>query len=420
MNDLAVFQSLGAALAVGLLLGAERGWAEREREAGTRVAGLRTFTLAGLLGGVAGQETGTAGALLVAVLALALTGSMLFIYWRTDRARHDVGVTTLVALMLALTLGLLAGRGGIAPAIATAVVAAMVLHFKPELHRGLERIERRELVAALQLLLVSAVVLPLLPDQGMGPWDALNPFKLWLFVVLVSGLSFLGYAATRYLGTDRGIAFASFCGGLVSSTALTLTFARAGREDSGAARPLAAGILIACTIMLLRVAAIALAAHPPLMTVLSWPIAAMVLVNGAAAGLLLARSQNQTAARPVFQNPFEIIPALQMGAVVAAVMLASKALHQLAGDAGLYVVALAAGLADVDAITISAAQLAGETITVSTAAITIVLAVAANTVVKASMVAAIARGRLALLVGGALTATLAAGAVALYLAEIAR
>jgi uncharacterized membrane protein (DUF4010 family) len=294
-----------------------------------------------------------------------------------------------------------------------AVVAALILYLKPLLHGWLARIEPRELVAGLQLLLISAVVLPLLPNRGMGPFAALNPFAIWLFVVLLSGLSFLGYLLTKLLGARRGIALAALCGGLVSSTAVTLTFARAARDTPGAARALAAGIVAASTIMLGRVAAITVAANLPLAIRLGPALATMLAVSLLIALGLLRHGAAAAPASPIFPNPFELRPALQMGALITAVMLLSKALYALIGDAGLWTVAAISGLADVDAITISAAQLGAEDAAMRAAAVAILVAVAANTIVKGVMVAAIERGRAAVTVALAYLLTLLAGAAVL-------
>ncbi len=404
---------LAGALAVGLILGTERGWEQRAEAEGARPAGLRTFTLAALLGGVAGQLPPAAAAAVLAIAAAALCGFMALVYWQARRLEHDLGITTVVALLLALVLGAVAGFGEPLAAVAVAVVAALILYLKPQLHGWLARIEPRELVAGLQLLLISAVVLPLLPNRGMGPFAALNPFAIWLFVVLLSSLSFLGYLATKLLGARRGIALAALCGGLVSSTAVTLTFARAARDTPGAARPLAAGIVAASTIMLGRVAAITAAANLPLAMRLGPALATMLAVSLSVALGLLRRGAEPAPASPIFPNPFELVPALQMGALIAAVMLFSKALYALVGDAGLWTVAAVSGLADVDAITLSAAQLGTDDAVLRAAAIAILVAVAANTVVKGVMVAVIERGRAAVTVALAYLLTLLAGAAVL-------
>jgi uncharacterized membrane protein (DUF4010 family) len=404
---------LAGALAVGLVLGTERGWEQRAEAEGTRPAGLRTFTLTALLGGVAGQLPPAAAAAVLAIAAAALCGFMALVYWQARRLEHDLGITTVVALLLALALGALAGFGEPLAAVAVAVVAALILYLKPLLHGWLARIEPRELVAGLQLLLISAVVLPLLPNRGMGPFAALNPFAIWLFVVLLSGLSFLGYLLTKLLGARRGIALAALCGGLVSSTAVTLTFARAARDTPGAARALAAGIVAASTIMLGRVAAITVAANLPLAIRLGPALATMLAVSLLIALGLLRHGAAAAPASPIFPNPFELRPALQMGALITAVMLLSKALYALIGDAGLWTVAAISGLADVDAITISAAQLGAEDAAMRAAAVAILVAVAANTIVKGVMVAAIERGRAAVTVALAYLLTLLAGAAVL-------
>lgn len=416
-DPLQIARLLAGALAAGLILGTERGWAQRTAGEGARAAGMRTFALAALLGGVAALLPGAVAPVLLGVGAATVAAFIGVAYWGSHRLRRDVGMTTVVALLLALALGALAGSGQPLAAIGVAVIAAFILYLKPQLHGWLTRIEPRELAAGLQLLLVSAVVLPLLPDRGMGPLEALNPFRLWLFVVLMSGLSFLGYVLTKRLGSTRGIALAALAGGLVSSTAVTLTFARAARDAPAARRQLAAGIVIASTIMLGRVGVIAAAIHPPLLRALGPVLGAMLLTSVAAALALLWRGRGAVPASPVFRNPFELLPALQMGAIVAIVMLLSRLLYVLAGDVGLWTVAAISGLADVDAITLSSAELARREAAATSATVAILIAVAANTAVKGSLVGLIERAGTAVAVGGAFLLTLASGgAVLLWVA----
>jgi uncharacterized membrane protein (DUF4010 family) len=220
--------ALAVALVAGLIIGLERGWKEREATEGSRVAGLRTFGLIGVLatehGGVV-LATGLAG-----ITALAAIG-----YWLDHRQDEtDVSVTTAVAIPVAFGLGALATIGHAGTAAAVAVVVALLLGLKPQLHAGLRAMSRDDLLAALQLLLASVVVLPLLPNQGFGPYEALNPYKLWWLVVLVSAASFAGYAAVRAVGPHIGMLALGFLGGLVSSTAVSLALARAVRQASAA------------------------------------------------------------------------------------------------------------------------------------------------------------------------------------------
>jgi uncharacterized membrane protein (DUF4010 family) len=201
----ASFYHLGVALAIGLLIGIERGWAEREAEEGGRVAGVRTFALIGLLGGAVVLLAKHLGEPLTAFALLALGGFLAVGYMVHARLKPNViGITAQVAALLTFVLGALAASGEISAAAAAAVVAAVLLSSKPALHRWLGTFRHKELSAGIQLLLLSVVILPLLPNQGYGPWEAVNPYRIWWFVVLIAAISFVGYFVVKEAGTRRG------------------------------------------------------------------------------------------------------------------------------------------------------------------------------------------------------------------------
>ena len=225
-TKLEVLLRFGVALALGLLMGLERGWERRERPEGSRVAGFRTFGLISLLGGVTAYLGAESRVLLLTAVGLALAAVLVAGYWRESEREADVSATTTVAALVAYGLGALAGLGQLTAASATAVVVTLVLGFKLELHQLLRRIDRAELLATLRLLLISIVLLPVLPDRELGPWAAINPYRIWWMVVLVAGISYVGYFANRILGEERGVMLTGFFGGLASSTAVTLAFAR--------------------------------------------------------------------------------------------------------------------------------------------------------------------------------------------------
>ncbi|MCG8695509.1 MAG: MgtC/SapB family protein, partial [Minwuiales bacterium] len=235
LDDLDLFVRLAVALASGMLIGLERGWEGRDLPEGSRIAGVRTFGLVGLLGGAVVLFAGDFSGVFLAAVALGLALFAAVAYWRASRIAADIGITTLVVLLLAFVLGALAGAGYLVPASAAAVVVAILLGIKPELHGILQRMDRTELLASLRLLLLSVVVLPVLPDQGYGPWQALNPYRIWWMVVLIAAISYAGYLSIRLIGTRRGILLTGLLGGLASSTAVTLSFARLAQR--GAARP---------------------------------------------------------------------------------------------------------------------------------------------------------------------------------------
>ena len=242
-----------------------------------------------------------------------------------------------------------------------------------------------------RLLIATFIILPLLPDRALDPWQALNPYKLWLLVILISSLSLVGYVATRWLGAGRGTAVTGITGGLVSSTAVTLSFARRGREEPATAAALACGILLAWAIMFARVLVMALLVNPALLVPLLVPCAAMGLVAVALAWLNYrssaepTRRQAEEEAVPL-RNPFSLTAAIKFAILFAAVLLLVKLVQLYFPGEGVYLVAALAGLTDVDAITLSMAEFARAN-DVGTAATAVVIAALSNTLVKAGMAA---------------------------------
>lgn len=392
MDQIEIFQRLGVALAVGLLIGMERGWHERDVPDGGRMAGLRTFGLIGLAGGLWALLATTLGAVLLGFGFLAVAGVMAVAYWQIAKAERTFGLTTVIAGLVTFALGALAVASFLDVAAAVAAVTALLLGLKPTLHRWLAAIDEGELFAALQLALISLVVLPILPNVGFGPYAALNPYKLWWMVVLIAGISFAGYVAVRVIGVGKGILLTGLFGGLVSSTAVTLSFSRRAKDDAALAPTLAAGVVIASTIMFPRIGFLVWAIQPSLLPSVVVPLAAMAL-GGVLSGLWLMRKPVATggaAPEQRLSNPFELKTAITFGALLAGILVLARALHDTFGEAGLYALGVVSGLADVDALTVSASQMAGQGVPAEAAAAAILLAAASNTVVKASLVTGIA------------------------------
>ena len=391
MDHLTLLQHLGIALAIGLLIGTERGWHERAAAEGHRVAGIRTFGLTGLLGGVIGVVSlkltvAFAGLAFAGFAALAVAG-----HWiSSNREEAQLGITTEVALLVTLTLGLLSTLGFPLIAAASAVVTTILLGLKPVLHGWLTQLTEGELHAALKLLLISVVLLPLLPDRGFGPWEALNPYLAWWMVVLVSGLSFIGYFAIKLAGPRRGIMATSLLGGLVSSTAVTLNLSRYARDARYSPQLLAAGVLAACSIMFPRVLIVAGVVHAELIPVLLPPLALMTLVTlGGAVYLWRGITPEGPLTQANLPNPFELGNAFKFGLLLALIMVLASGAKAWFGQAGLYALAAASGLADVDAVTLSVAKLSLNGLDLEVARNTILIAVFTNTIVKVVLALAI-------------------------------
>ncbi|MEJ2176243.1 MAG: MgtC/SapB family protein, partial [bacterium] len=350
-----ILYRLGAALAIGLLIGVERGWHEREAKEGARIAGVRTYGLVGLLGGGMALIAETFGALVMGLAFVGLAGLLAAVYVENlRRGRADVGITSLVAALLTFALGALAAMGEVVIAAASAVLTALLLGYKPQLHRWVNALEGDELRAGIKLLLISVVLLPILPNRGFGPWEALNPYAIWWMVVLIAAISFVGYFAVKIGGAARGTVFTGLAGGLASSTALTLHFSRLAARDPALVRVLATGILLACGTMFPRMLLVASLLNRELFQPLLVPALAMAACVYAPALFTLRRqSRVQSYEASPLRNPLDLRTALGFGLLLAVVMLLGKALQELSGEAGVLVLAAASGVADVDAITLS-------------------------------------------------------------------
>jgi len=410
-----LFLRLAVALFAGLLIGTERGWQRRAEPEGQRAAGIRTFGLIGLAGGlwaVLGRELGP---LVLGFAAVVLGAVLVAVYWLQVRERHDYGLTTEIAAFVTFALGAVAVEGHLTVAAAGAIVTAFLLGLKPPLHGWLERITAVELRGALKLLLISVVILPVLPNRGYGPWDALNPYTIWWMVVLIAGIWFVGYVAVRVAGTRYGLMLTGLVAGLMASTPLSLAFARIGRNAPGRAPLLAAAILAACSTMFPRALVVASVMEPALFERLAVPLLAMMATGYATAVLWWRASAGSDAGtEPPIRNPFEIGPALRFGVLLATVMLLVHAVERSAGEAGLYALATASGLTDVDAITLSLAGVAGGNTALDVAATGIVIAAMTNTFFKAALVVGFGGRPLGWRVGGSAVGIMAVGAAALF------
>lgn len=408
--DLQSAYRLVVALAIGLLIGLERGWKGRDADEGQREVGLRTLGLIGLVGGLSGLLAEQFGGLVIGLMFIGIAIMLGAVYVVKVGERGDVGLTTEVAVLATFLLSTLAGLGNLAIASAGAVVMALLLTYKSQLHGWLRALNRPELIAAFKLLLISVVLLPLLPNRGFGPWQTLNPYVIWWMVVLIAAISFVGYFAIRIAGARAGTIFTALFGGLASSTATTLNLARLARNRNSDAGLLSGGILLACGTMFPRMLLVASLIHAPLFSLLVWPATTMALLTYGPAFWLLRKPRKTRSGEDMLpRNPLELTSALAFGALLALVMLLGKALTEWFGDAGVYALAAASGVADVDAITLSLARMGSENLAATTAALGIVIAASVNSLVKAGMAGVIGGRGLGLRVGLPLGIAVAAG-----------
>lgn len=377
-------EGLLVALLVGFLIGLDRERAEA-RKGHEVFAGVRTFPLIALAGAVPMILMPIAGpALLVA--SFAAVGAVAVVSYVRTSAGGDIGATTEVAAIATFLLGALAGSGQFVAAGATGVAIAILLVAKPRLEAFSRALTSEEVRAVLELAVISVIVLPLLPRRGMGPWGVLNPAEIWLIVVLVSALSFVGFVAVRLLGERRGLAVTGAVGGLVSSTAVTLAMAERSRADEGLARPAASAAVLASCVMSLRVAVLAGIVNAGILPRLLPVIGAMAMVGGIAAWWLGRQAPGEASTSSGhIANPFSLKAALTFGAIYALVLLAVRAAQETLGDGGTYAAAALSAMADVDAVTIAFSRLGPLTDGWRTPAAAVTLAAVVNTVVKLGM-----------------------------------
>jgi len=407
---------LAIALAIGLVIGIERGWKQRGEAEGERAAGLRTHALSGLLGGVWGALTQSAGQPGAVALALAFAAfSAVVAVFRYREMVHDktFGATTVVAAMLAFALGALAVTGDKTVAAAAGVATALLLALKSASHEWLKRLTWEELRAGLILAAMTVILLPLLPDRELSPSFPVNPHEIWLLTILIAALSFAGYVAVRLAGPSIGVLLSGLAGGLVSSTAVTLNMGRLARGDGERRNVFAAGVLIASAVMMVRVLVIVGAINVELLSLLAAPLLLAALAAAAIGGYLANWGREDCpVGKPVtLQNPFELRFVLEFGALLAIIMAATRLLSGWAGSYGAIVLAAVSGLVDVDAISISLARLAPQGLAAQSAVAAILVAVVANTLIKLVLATtagglkftrAVAPGILSSLVAGAL------------------
>lgn len=420
MDHVELFERLALALAIGVLMGVERGWDKREDPDGHRAAGIRTFALIGLLGGVCGWFAQSLGGLPLLGGFLAVSAMVVSGYVMRARTRPEVGFTTEIAELTAFALAALAAHGEGQAAAAGAVVATAFLGAKATLHDLIRRLEVLELRAVIKLLLISVVLLPVLPNQGYGPGEVLNPYKLWLLVVMVAFISFLGYFAIKLAGPRIGSLLTGVFGGLASSTALTVSFARMGRNSPPMQAVLAAGVVVANTTMYVRLWIIVLVLNQPIGWRLAVPLGAMAVAGLVGAWVLWRAREDETKpGATTLSNPFELGMAVKFAILLAVVMLASQMLQSWAGSAGLYLLSALAGLADVDAIALSMAQMGGREVALTVAATSITIAAFVNTGVKVALVGGLCGGIMVRRVAWVMAAVIVAGGLGLVAQRVA-
>ena len=376
----------GAAILIGALIGLEREFVQ-QRTDHQEFGGIRTFALLGLLGAGSAYFSERFG---IVLFICGYLGTILLVWAGAMGAAIrgiEEGVTTEVAAIIVPLLGAMVVWGESDLAAALGVITALILALKPHLHRLARQMAVEDLQATLQFALITAVILPLLPNEGLGPYLVINPYQLWLLVVLVSGIGFLGYILMKLFGARRGIGLTGLLGGLVSSTATTLSFAGRSKQEEGLSTILAQGILLASCVMFPRILVEVAVVNSALLSTLLLPVGAMFVAGLATVAFLWRRERGREMVESesvTLSNPLKLSTAVGFGFVFAVVLIAVRAANEFFGTTGVYIASALTGLTDVDSITLSVSELSvsGE-LSAQVAVISILIAMLVNTLVKA-------------------------------------
>lgn len=384
---------LGLALTIGLLVGLERGWRERDAPAHSRTAGIRTYGIAGLLGGIfaaLAQSLGAVSVLIAGFLGFAAT----FTFYNLREAAHDedFSVTGVIAGFAVFALGALAVAGNYQAAAGAGATLAAVLASREVLHNLLKQLTWVELRSALILSVMTAVILPLLPNRPIDPWGGLNPWEIWFFTVLTAAISYLGYIAVRLLGSTRGLLVSALGGALISSTAATLALARTAKSQADP-YPLAGAAALAAVVSIARVCLIAGVVEPRALAVMAPAALAAALGFGLCGAVLLFRQPASAAIDPPARSPFELGPLLVFALLFAVVATANAALARHVGAQGIVATSAISGAIDVDVAVLSALRLVGTSATATAAGEAALAAISVNSLLRLALAIASAPPR---------------------------
>lgn len=383
MNDTGLLINFFIAIAIGALVGLEREryFESKERES---FAGVRTFSIACLFGAIAGYLSGTAGPWIVVAGSLAVAGiSITSIFCAIHRGDEDLGVTTELAFVVVYFIGTVIMVGSRPIGTALGISLAVLLALKSITKKWSAQVTKEDMSATLKFGIISCIILPFLPKDTFDPYEVLSLYNIWLMVVLVSAISFSGYIATKFFGGHKGLGLTALFGGLWSSTATTMTFSARCKRRPEMAGVYALGVLIACSTMFPRQIVEVYLVGPKMIMPVLIPLGFMGVLGIGISAIWYFRTARDQEQGVDMTNPFRLTPALKFALLYATVLFVSKVASTEFGSGGVYVAALLTGLVDVNAITLSVANLVSQdkmAVDVGTKAV--VIAAASNTVVK--------------------------------------
>lgn len=388
MDDWALFIRFGAALAIGFSIGLQREFSHGG--AGKNIpAGERTFSLLALGGCLAAMASDQFEQPLIFFGLLVSVGLLVVVGYYFKANKQHVGMTTETAILITVLLGGLCYWGYLGLAVALGVATTVILSLKLETDRLVKALTREDIQAALQFAVISAVVLPVLPNQALlpPPFDVLNPFKIWLMVVFISGISFLAYVLIKWLGSEQGIGVSGLLGGLVSSTAVTMSLSQRSKKESRLAKAFAFAILLAWAVMFPRVLIQIAVVNSELLAIIWLPLSLAGIAGLAYATYLYVARRNLGEGQVEFSNPFDLRSAFRFGILYASILLISRAAQLYLGETGVLLSSFIAGFSDSNAITLSLSELSRTGgLPLEVAAQGIVIATMTNTIFKGGIV----------------------------------
>ena len=386
-----IFLRFGASLLIGILIGMQREYAHGSNKGTGQFAGARTFALMSLVGATAAFLSDTLDSIWVFISVIGLVSLMVIVaYYVTATEREEIGLTSEVAALITILIGAICYMHSIELAAAMGVVTTVLLAVKGELREFVRGITQEDVFATLQFAVITAIILPLLPNRTFGPppINVLNPAKIWEMVIFISGINFLGYILVKVVGPKKGLGISGLLGGLASSTATTMSFSERSKSQEGMEKPFAVAIIVAWIIMFIRVIVEVAVVNSQLLPGV-WPaLAAMGLAGLIYAGYLYFSQTAVDEEELALSNPFELSTAIKFGVVYALVLLGTKAAELYIGERAIFLTSFVAGLADVDAITLSISDLTrtGGSISLEIGTYAIILAILSNTLAKTVLV----------------------------------
>ena len=392
MNPTEAIYAFLVAVLLGFLIGLER---ERKREfSGSIFAGVRTFPLIALFGAACGVLSHNAGRWMMMVGLLSISSLLLLAYWRGS-AGTKVGGTTEMAALVAFTMGILAGLGDYVAALAGAVLVTGILSLRDELRVLSGAVTRADLFALVQFAAVSLIILPIIPNENLGPWGVWNPRSIWLLVVLISGISFVGYILSKLISTDRSIGLSGFIGGIASSTAVTLSFSEQSRKNAELSQLFSGGVLAATAVSMVRLLILVGIIQPRLVLAALPGFGLYFLICALGGWLFFRRAKKEQVESAKLENPFELKTALSFALLFAFVLLMTRAAQEFLGEGGIFIASALSGLTQLVAITLTLAKEAGDGLAIAVAVKGLAVALMTNSLFKAGLTFSLGTARFA-------------------------